>query len=285
MDSDQPKSIVFGPQLDLDGKEIFEQPVYNPERSRCSVASMLNADKLGLKLDEFMFIQPEMIEAVRPSEMRKSLILFSKPKKEDLRYFVSYDDERHRRTVYVAVTTKEAKVLPRNVEALAGSAWRNTQSKTVGPTVSNNDQSRAERAGIHVQESKLPKVNTYLESLESQAELLKKFEQASRGRNVGLSMFGKEKTFRENFVYLQTFIIDDIVRAYGERNRLPETSMEFMSKTLTYAISLSPNKFHNFNTFMKFALEYNGHKQELARERKNEMIRNIGTHALQTDQE
>jgi hypothetical protein len=92
-------------------------------------------------------------------------------------------------------------------------------------------------------------------------------------------MFGSEGTFRENFAYLQTFIIDDMVRAYGEQRNLPESSMNQMAKTLIYDIALSGNRFKNFHEFMKFGLEYNGHKQELARQRKIAMERNIGRHA------
>lgn len=263
-------------QLDLEGNLAHIEPSFNPERARCSVASMLNAEKLGLNEADYLFVRPEMVEAVRPQKMREFLI--DVPRSiQDSPYVVSYTDYRAgNRERYIAVTAPEAKVLPRSIAALGNNARITSRAKAAGPVVADRDQSRAERANIHAQESKLPGVTTYLESLEDQGKLIAKFEKASRGKNIGLSMFGKEGTFRENFVYLQTFIIDNMVRAYGEQRKMPESQMKAMADTLTYAVTLSPNKFGNFHSFMQFALEYNGHKQELARQRKISMERNIG---------
>ena len=274
MSARKPVEQIEG-QLDIQGTPVTLEPAFNPERARCSVASMLNAEKLGLNEADYMFITPEMVEAVAPRNMRTSLIDVP-PSIQDSPFVVSYTDRSTHRERYIAVTAPEAKVLPRSIAALGNNARIASRAKAGGPIVNDVDQARAERATIHVQETKLPKVSTYLEALEYQGNLLKRFETASYGKNIGLSMFGKEGTFRENFAYLQTFIIDDMVRAYGEQRSMTESEMRLMANTLTYSIALSPNRFGNFNRFMKFALEYNGHKQELARQRKESMEHNIG---------
>jgi hypothetical protein len=270
--------VRFGGQLDLSGNEILTPPAFNPERARCSVASMLNAEKLGLDPAKYHFIQPEMVEAVRPDNMRNFMIDVP-PSIQDSPFVVSYTDMRTHNERYIAVTAPVAKILPRSIPALSNNARIHSRAKVSGPVIADSDQARSERASIHAQESKLPVVTTYLNSLEGEQKLIARFEKASQGRNIGLSMFGKEGTFRERFAYLQTYIIDDMVRAYGEQRRLPESSMKRMADTLTYAITLSPHRFGNFNAFMNFALEYNAHKQELTRQRKVSIERNIGAYA------
>ncbi len=273
-------------QMDTEGHITHIEPAFNPERARCSVASMLNAEKLGLNERDYLFVRPEMVEAIQPGEMRKSLI--DVPRSiQDSQFVVSYTEfgRAGGRERYIAVTAPEAKVLPRSIAALGNNARIASRAKAVGPVVTNRDQLRGERANIHAQESKLPGVATYLESLKNQGRLIAKFKKASDGRNIGLSMFGSEGKFRENFAYLQTFIIDDMVRAYGEQQKLTESQMKMVANTVTYDIVLGPNKFGNFHNFMKFALEYNRHKQELALQRKIAMERNIGKYLTSLAQE
>jgi hypothetical protein len=269
-------------QLDIEGIETLARPAFDLERSRCSVASMLNGEKLGLNERDFMFVTPDMIEAVAPRNMRQSLI--DVPASiQNSQFVVSYTNSRKER--FIAVTALEAQILPRSIPALSNNARIVSRAKAAGPVVSDVDQQRAERASIHAQESKLPGVTKYLAMLEDQKTLIEKFRDASHGRKIGLSQFGSEVRFREKFEYLRTFVIADMVRAYGEQRKLDESQMRKVSDTITYATVFSPNKFGNFYQLMRFAHEYNGHKQELARQRKEAMERNIGRFTTQIVQQ
>jgi hypothetical protein len=267
-------------QLAFDGSEFHAPGTVDPARTRNALARTLSFEYMGLNPREYDDVKLEMLESVQPENLRPYLI--DVPLDMDASpTAVSYTDPNTRRERNIAVTPEEAFILPRSVGAMQRSAAIAAAHRSRTPFPGRADLARQERARIHVQESKLPRVEKYKDMLTEQGELVQKFATASEGRNVGLSMFGGEANMRERFAYLQAFIIGDMIRAYGAQRNLVGSEMTQIDKAITVSILFNPEKTGNFHGLMKLLREYNGHKTLLADQRIESMRRNIGRAGVQ----
>lgn len=265
-------------QLGFDGSVAPPPQPVNPERPRNALARTLTPEYMNLSADDFMDVTVPMVEHVQPDKLRAFLIdvpldVTKSPSA------VSYTGTTGAGTTErnIALTDTEAKLLPRFVTSIQRNAAINVGAKVTSPILGDTDIARKARAKIHVQESKLPKVEEYQGLLLTQQHLLDKFIVASSGRNVGLSMFGKEGSLRQKVAYLQTFIIGDMIRAYGTQRGLSEADMKMVDKAITVSLFFHPDRVANFNSLVRFLREYNGHKVLLTTQRIESMRRNIGS--------
>jgi hypothetical protein len=268
-------------QLGFDGSVVPPMSAVDPERPGNALARTLTLEYMDLDSADFTDVTASMLEYVRPDKLRPHLI--------DVPFdgtvspmAVSYTDRQTLEERNVAVTPQEAQLLPRFMNAFQRSAAVKSRAKVTTHLPSDADIARAERSKVHIQETKLPAVTKYYAMLQTQRSLLDKFIVASSGRNVGFSMFGKEGTARERFAYLQTYIIGDMVRAYGTQRGLTSADMRMVDKAITMNIFYHHNKADNFHDLVQFLREYNGHKLELAGQRVDSMERNIGRVGVQT---
>jgi hypothetical protein len=272
--------------MPLPDMPVPARPAYDTvdfRRPRNSLSRALTPEYLGLEASDYMDLTPEMIDFVQPDKLRDYLIDVP-PKSETSPFAVSYYDRSQNTEHYIAVTPREAKLLPRHVEAIKRSAAINTAAKVVTGVLTDTDIARVERSKIHVQETKLPALITYRDSLLKNDEMVTKFFKNSRGRNYGLSMFGGEINMRESINYLQTFIIGDMVKAYAAQRRLNETQTDQVGRAIEYSYVFRSEKFDNFHNLMAFLHEYNNHKVQLASQRIEAMERNIGRYLVQESQ-
>ncbi len=262
-------------QFMLDGGEYHEPPRVDYARPRNSLSRALTEEYSGLDPNNFMEITHEMVEYVKPEQLRPYLI--DVPLNiEKSPYAVSYTDFRTKRERNIAVTPAEAKLLPRFVGALQRNAAIGSASKVIAPFPADTDIARAGRSRIHVQESKLPGMLRYRDSLIADQKLIDKFIVASTGKNVGLSQFGPEGNFRNSLAYLQTFILDPMILAYSAQRKLSESQQRQVGKAIEFSMRLHPEKIGKFHDMMKFLHEYNGHKFQLVDQRIESVQRNIG---------
>jgi hypothetical protein len=271
-----PRSREPGPgQVSFDGEEIPQRLPVNVDRSRNALSRTLSFEYMQLDEADYMDVRPHMLELVRPDALRPFLIdvpldITKSPSA------ASYTDRSTKRERNIALTDREAKLLPRFVGAIQRNAAINVGAAVTSEFPTDADIARKDRAKLHVQRGKLPQVIKYQSMLTEQKVLLDKFSTASRGKNVGLSMFGDEKNMRERFAYLQTFIIGDMVKAYANQHGLDAQRARMVDKAITVSILYHPNKVENFHELIGFLREYNLHRQELAAQRIESMTRNIG---------
>ena len=270
-------------QLNFDGEEVHN-PAVDPTRPRNALARVLTPEYLGLSERDYYDVTPDMVQYVAPDRLRPYLIdipapqdPFSNPN------VVSYDSALLRRQVFVAITAREAKILPRYVGAMQRNARINAEANNVLLSTPDED-ARAQRAPRHVLESKLPVVREYKDELLVQRALLGKFIMASSPkRNSGLSMFGKEGTMREKFAYLEENIISDMVQAYASQRQLSADDRRMVAKAVTVSIVFArKNNQHieAFNSLVNFLRVYNSNKLELASQRIANMQRTLGRYAV-----
>ena len=279
-----PKSRQPGEgQLGFDGSVVTLPKVVDPERPRNALARTLTMEYMDLDPNAFTDITVEMVAYVQPDRLQGALIDVPLDiEKSPSAASYTGNTRGGRREVNIALTDTEAKLIPRFVGAIQRNAAINVGAKITTPVPTDADIARKGRSKTHVQESKLPKVEEYHDMLLEQRTLLEKFIKASDGSNVGLSMFGDEGALREKFAYLRTFIIGDMIRAYGTQRKLTESQMKTMERALTVSIFYHPNKVDNFHNLVKFLREYNGHKLLLAQQRIDSMKRNIGNVVVQS---
>lgn len=239
---------------------------------RNSLSRALTPGYLGINPQDYLDITYAMVDFVQPDHLYPHLVgvpPFNNGTGNP--HTVSYYAGRQQGEVTIAVTPREAKLMPRHVGAIRGAARITTAAAVQTEFPTDQDMSREQRSGQHVHESKLATLtslrdNVYL----PQRGLLNKFIKASDGRNFGLSMFGGEAQTRAALATLQTQIFGDMVKAYGYQRGLPESLTRQVEKAITASIVLLPNPqdtHRNFAALVRFARGYNGHKLAAVNER------------------
>lgn len=266
-------------QFMLEGGEYHEPPRVDMARPRNSMSRALTTEYLDLNPNDFMDVTVEMVKYVQPDQLRPHLVDVPLNLQESP-CAVSYTDARSRAERNIALTPQEAKLLPRFMGAFQRNAAIGSGAKVMTPQPTDSDIARSERAKLHAQESKLEPMQQYKRTLDTNLELLHKFEVASRGRNVGLSLFGSEGNMRNRLSYLQTFILDPMLQAYGEQRQLNAEQRKQVAKAVRYSLFVHPDKISHFHSMMNFLIEYNGHKMELVTQRIRSVEHNLGKVAV-----
>jgi hypothetical protein len=264
----------------MEGGEAHPQPPVDLGRQRNALARALTPEYMGLNPNDFMDVTPEMVKYAAPAELSKHLIDVPFDVRKSPRAVAFYDPTQ-RRERNIAVTPKEAQVLPRFMNALQQSTEITADAKITTGIPTEADIARVKRSPLHAQEAKLPKVRALENMLVSQHDLLSRFIQASEGSKRGLSMFGPEVAVREKLAYLQTFIIGDMIRAYGSQRQLSAHDMKMLDKAITVRLFFGPDRLDKFHDLAVFLGSYNEHKYEATKQRREAMERNIARLTLQ----
>lgn len=270
-------------QPTLDGGFVPDVKAMDPSRARNSLSRALSFEYLGLKEEDYYGITPDMVEHVGPDQMKPYLLGVPMDAKKHPNV-VSYTADRGRREQTVTLTAQEAKVLPRFVGALERNARINVESKIETDIVRDVDLARMRRSQGHVHEDRLPKIETYLQTLKEQQELAAAFIQASKGSNAGLSLMGGEARMREKLTYFRTIILGDIIRAYCSERNLTESQQIQVRKAVDLRIAYQGKRsVTNFNEYARFAYEMLGHKIEAASQRIEAMQKSIGRNLVSSE--
>jgi mRNA-degrading endonuclease toxin of MazEF toxin-antitoxin module len=270
-------------QPTLDGGFVPDVQAVDINRKRNSLSRALNFEYLGLKEEDYYAITPDMVEFAGPEQMRPYLL--DVPMDADKHpNVVSYTVNRGRKEQTITLTAQEAKLLPRFVGALERNARIGVESKIETDIVRDVDRARMRRSRGHVHEDRLPKVQTYLQTLKEQDALAAAFIQASTGKNAGLSLMGGEARMREKLTYFRTIILGDIIRAYCSERNLTESQQIQVRKAVDLRIAYQGKRnVANFNEYARLAHEILGHKIEATSQRVEAMQKSIGRNLVSTE--
>lgn len=275
-----PKGAPTEGQLGLDGIEVHI-PRVDLDRPN-SLSRALTTEYMGLSPRDYTDVTAGAVEDVTPAKLEPYLIdvpfsVTGSP------FSASYTDRSRRNFPErnIAFTSRELQRFPRHLGGLQRGAALLADARTTSAFPEEEDEARVGRSRLHVQEAFLPSAISFKAALAHQGELLDKFIWASDGANYRLSHLGNEGDLRARLVYLQTSIIANMIRAYGNQRRLSGAEMRTADRAVTVGLFMHPEKFTRFHDLVVFLRTYNKHKIEVVGQRIESMERNLGRQVVQ----
>lgn len=235
---------------------------------RNSVARLLTPEYLGMDPNDYSDITPEMVELAAPRNLRQSLIDVPTDGLNSVAFRIGHRSLSPDRRMCIAVTPLEYKLVVRNVGAIGRAVTLNTLNSRPQDSDFAAHTSAAERSATHMFTSKFVRIGQYVNNvLLPRDDLLKKFEEASRPKHVGLARFGNEGKMRQNFEVLRSQILADaLVSIRLQRGWNPDKA-DLAERTIMKSIVLERgNNTHihkHFRGLLALLQEHNSAKLEL----------------------
>lgn len=141
----------------------------------------------------------------------------------------------------VALSAQERRIFKSHIEAYADAPDIATRaSATYNP---ESDPGAPARATYHaLDESTLPKMETYVETLQDREEILKKFEEALAPGHYGLARMGNEATMRGNASILFDQILPDALNAIGEQKQWTPRQAKLAYATIMHRVTATNSR-------------------------------------------
>lgn len=277
-----------GPTKDPDVFTVPATPRRQPFelKDRNSLTRVFSYEYMGLNPENYADITPAEMQAVKASSLQP--FLFGMPSKRE--GAIAYlPPERSEPITYVALTPAEDILLTGSIETLGNRAISKSQQKrqplqgeNPSQEVVERDAAAAQRAGVHAVEGKIHSMERYVAMTEKNLGLLAKFSKNAKDRN--LSMFGDEKSMRENVAYLRTYVIDPVIEAVGKQKGWNVQETKRYQNALVKSIFIAEDnqqQDEDFKAILALAADWNSYKWAVAKTKLDEARRYVRKHQPQ----
>jgi len=235
-------------------------------KSRNSFERAATPEYWGLDQANYADLDQQAVDLAAPSELEPSIIGVPRGS----HFESSYSPANTRGTLSVALTPVEFGRVTRSVPALGRAVASRTLSGRPARADFVSDQQAATRSGTHALREKLRVMQTYSQTLASDADRLASFTQAAKpGGEYGRAHM-PEAEMRMEMTWIQQHIFGDMFLAMRSQRRWTPEQEDVMRRAVDWRLFFDRERnqhLTNWYDMLRLASTYVGHKRGLFAEK------------------